>query len=60
MMDVALYKHTSVKSSSYSYLPLSFQILKPSEKKAKYQYGGLNSGRPVTPPKGGPKPGGRK
>ena len=25
------------------------QILKPSEKKAKYQYGGLNSGRPVTP-----------
>ena len=30
---------------------LWFQILKPSEKKAKYQYGGLNSGRPVTPPK---------
>ena len=28
-----------------------FQILKPSEKKAKYQYSGLNSGRPVTPPK---------
>ncbi len=28
------------------------QILKPSEKKAKYQYGGLNSGRPVTPPRG--------
>ncbi|CAG2177159.1 unnamed protein product, partial [Oppiella nova] len=27
-------------------------ILKPSEKKAKYQYGGLNSGRPVTPPRG--------
>eukprot|EP00069_Balaena_mysticetus_P008020 bmy_01104T0 len=27
------------------------QILKPSEKKAKYQYGGLNSGRPVTPPR---------
>ncbi|OWK10824.1 hypothetical protein Celaphus_00005419 [Cervus elaphus hippelaphus] len=26
-------------------------ILKPSEKKAKYQYGGLNSGRPVTPPR---------
>jgi serine/threonine-protein phosphatase PP1 catalytic subunit len=25
------------------------QILKPSEKKAKYQYSGLNSGRPVTP-----------
>lgn len=28
-----------------------FQILKPSEKKAKYQYGGVNSGRPVTPPR---------
>ncbi len=27
------------------------QILKPSEKKAKYQYGGLNSGRPLTPPR---------
>jgi len=29
-----------------------FQILKPSEKKAKYQYGGMNSGRPITPPRG--------
>lgn len=27
----------------------SFQILKPSEKKAKYQYQGANSGRPSTP-----------
>ena len=26
-----------------------FQILKPSEKKAKYQYQGLNQARPVTP-----------
>ena len=26
-----------------------FQILKPSEKKAKYQYAGLNQSRPVTP-----------
>jgi len=25
------------------------QILKPSEKKAKYQYQGLNAARPVTP-----------
>ena len=25
------------------------QILKPSEKKAKYQYQGLNQARPVTP-----------
>ncbi|CAB1416130.1 unnamed protein product [Pleuronectes platessa] len=32
-------------------LMCSFQILKPSEKKAKYQYGGMNSGRPVTPPR---------
>lgn len=26
-----------------------YQILKPSEKKAKYQYQGVNSGRPSTP-----------
>ncbi|KAJ8393063.1 hypothetical protein AAFF_G00069670 [Aldrovandia affinis] len=32
-------------------LMCSFQILKPSEKKAKYQYGGVNTGRPVTPPR---------
>lgn len=32
-------------------LMCSFQILKPSEKKAKYQYGGVNAGRPVTPPR---------
>ncbi|KAK5876134.1 hypothetical protein CesoFtcFv8_027132 [Champsocephalus esox] len=32
-------------------LMCSFQILKPSEKKAKYQYGGMNSGRPITPPR---------
>jgi len=32
-------------------LMCSFQILKPSEKKAKYQYQGLNSGRPITPPR---------
>jgi hypothetical protein len=30
---------------------VSFKILKPSEKKAKYQYGGMNTGRPVTPPR---------
>ncbi|KAJ3525190.1 hypothetical protein NM688_g8442 [Phlebia brevispora] len=29
----------------------SFQILKPAEKKAKYPYGGVNMGRPVTPPR---------
>ena len=27
------------------------QILKPAEKKAKYPYGGVNMGRPVTPPR---------
>lgn len=32
-------------------LMCSFQILKPSEKKPKYPYGGLNSGRPLTPPR---------
>jgi serine/threonine-protein phosphatase PP1 catalytic subunit len=29
----------------------SFQILKPAEKKQKFQYGGMNVGRPVTPPR---------
>jgi len=32
-------------------LMCSFQILKPCEKKTRFQYGGLNTGRPVTPPK---------
>ena len=27
------------------------QILKPAEKKAKYPYGGVNMGRPNTPPR---------
>jgi hypothetical protein len=27
------------------------QILKPAEKKAKYPYGAMNAGRPVTPPR---------
>lgn len=27
------------------------QILKPAEKKAKYPYGGMQTGRPVTPPR---------
>ena len=27
------------------------EILKPAEKKAKYPYGGVNMGRPVTPPR---------
>ncbi|KAA1118779.1 Serine/threonine-protein phosphatase pp1 [Puccinia graminis f. sp. tritici] len=29
----------------------SFQILKPAEKKQKFMYGGMNTGRPVTPPR---------
>ena len=32
-------------------LMCSFRILKPAEKKQKFNYGGLGSGRPVTPPK---------
>jgi len=36
-------------------LMCSFQILKPSEKKAKTP--SLNNNRPVTPPRGGSNPG---
>lgn len=38
----------------YICLPYNFssQILKPAEKKQKYSYGALGSGRPVTPPRG--------
>ena len=32
-------------------LMCSFQILKPAEKKQKFAYGGMEEGRPVTPPK---------
>ena len=32
-------------------LTYTLQILKPAEKKAKYPYGGMNMGRPVTPPR---------
>lgn len=31
--------------------PNCIQILKPAEKKAKYPYGNVNMGRPVTPPR---------
>ena len=48
------------KSIFCHYFPSFIQILKPSEKKAKYQYGGLNSGRPVTPPRGPQKAKGKK
>ncbi|KAJ7333789.1 Serine/threonine-protein phosphatase PP1-gamma catalytic subunit [Desmophyllum pertusum] len=40
-------------------LMCSFQILKPADKK-KFPYGGLNSGRPVTPPRGGQQGKGKK
>lgn len=36
------------------------QILKPSEKKAKYQYVGMNSGRPSTPQRVPPPPASNK
>ena len=32
-------------------LMCSFQILKPAEKKTKFNYGGMGAGRPVTPPR---------
>jgi serine/threonine-protein phosphatase PP1 catalytic subunit len=32
-------------------LMCNFRILKPAEKKQKFNYGGLDNGRPVTPPK---------
>ncbi|EDW00160.1 serine/threonine-protein phosphatase beta isoform isoform X1 [Drosophila grimshawi] len=35
-------------------LMCSFQILKPSEKKAKYLYSGMNSSRPTTPQRSAP------
>eukprot|EP00161_Ancyromonas_sigmoides_P004499 TRINITY_DN1454_c2_g3_i2.p1 TRINITY_DN1454_c2_g3~~TRINITY_DN1454_c2_g3_i2.p1 ORF type:complete len:400 (+),score=162.13 TRINITY_DN1454_c2_g3_i2:690-1889(+) len=41
-------------------LMCSFQILKPAEKKQKYVYGGMNTGRPVTPPRGKQKKTGGK
>ncbi|MCP6508674.1 hypothetical protein NL478_28330, partial [Klebsiella pneumoniae] len=40
-------------------LMCSFQILKPADKR-KYMYGGLSSGRPVTPPRGSGKQGKNK
>jgi serine/threonine-protein phosphatase PP1 catalytic subunit len=40
-------------------LMCSFQILKPADKK-KFPYGGLNSGRPITPPRGGTQKKGKK
>jgi hypothetical protein len=43
-------------SMNFFSMCLSVQILKPSEKKTKYQYGGLNSGRPVTPPRAQQQP----
>jgi serine/threonine-protein phosphatase PP1 catalytic subunit len=35
----------------YLFTHLIRKILKPAEKKQKYAYGGINSGRPVTPPR---------
>jgi len=32
-------------------LMCSFQILKPAEKKQKFNYGGMEAGRPLTPPR---------
>ena len=53
LLRVLLLRFVKMLDFSFTCFPclLIFQILKPSEKKAKYQYSGLNSGRPVTPPK---------
>jgi serine/threonine-protein phosphatase PP1 catalytic subunit len=49
---------TAASFSSYLLIPLTngilfgaLQILKPAEKKQKYVYGGISSGRPITPPR---------
>ena len=42
---MSLWRAASILRSS------DLQILKPAEKKAKYPYGGMNMGRPVTPPR---------
>lgn len=38
-----------LKTNDWLWSP--FQILKPAEKKQKYVYGGMGSGRPITPPR---------
>ena len=35
----------------FTILTSCFQILKPSDKKAKYQYNNMKSARPITPPR---------
>ena len=46
--------------SAFLYMMTDGKILKPAEKKQKYVYGGMGTGRPVTPPrkvkKGGKDP----
>lgn len=37
--------------SPFSSIVSAHRILKPAEKKSKYVYGGMNTGRPVTPPR---------
>lgn len=49
--DFFLYFSTGAMMSVDDTLMCSFQILKPADKR-KFQYGGLNAGRPVTPPRG--------
>jgi serine/threonine-protein phosphatase PP1 catalytic subunit len=39
---------------SYKTFSFSFDTLQPADKK-KFPYGGLNTGRPMTPPRGGPQ-----
>ena len=49
MFVPGMLKNLSVKYKSSN--NVGSQILKPAEKKQKYVYGGMNTGRPVTPPR---------
>ena len=51
MLNQKFYFYSGAMMSVDETLMCSFQILKPADKK-KFPYGGLNAGRPVTPPRG--------
>ena len=49
-LDHYTFRRSSLHTSQAN-VPALSQILKPAEKKQKYVYGGMNTGRPVTPPR---------
>ena len=51
VLNQKFYFYSGAMMSVDETLMCSFQILKPADKK-KFPYGGLNAGRPVTPPRG--------